>query len=227
MSSILNNYFKVKENIAKECECCSRNISEITLVTVTKKQPLDDIMQAYQAGCRDFGENRLNEALLKIPLAPNDINWHMIGTLQKNKVKKSINKFALIHSVDGFDLAQKISSCSLEVATQTPVLLQVNTSGEITKHGLNEEGWRSHFEDLLCLPGISLQGLMTMAPRTNDEKLIRNCFARLRNFREDLAFRFNLSPLFKHLSMGMSEDYCLAIREGATLLRIGTAIFHP
>ena len=183
--------------------------------------PWEQVQPAYASGCRDFGESRLQDALPKISSAPPDIHWHLIGTLQKNKVRKAIGAFALIHSVDSPELAAKISECGQEAGIITPVLLQVNTSGETTKHGLSEEQWQPHLEMLLKLPFLRLEGLMTMAPFVEETDVIRRCFARLRQMRDRLA----LGHPFRHLSMGMSHDYRIAIEEGATLLRIGTALF--
>lgn len=211
------NYLDIVKEIQDIARQCGRDPSDITLVAVTKGHALNEVMPAYEAGCRDFGENRVPEALTKIPLAPDDILWHFIGTLQKNKVRKVVGKFALIHSVDSVDLAQKISQMSQEMGVTTPVLLQSNTSEEKAKHGLTPDAWRAKIEEVLALPGIAVEGLMTMAPYVQDERILRQCFVRLRRLRDDINLH--------HLSMGMTNDYRIAIEEGATLLRIGTAIF--
>lgn len=211
------NYSHILDEISETAMACGRAPKEITLIAVSKGYPWDVVEPAYASGCRDFGESRLQEALPKIDLAPADIRWHLIGTLQKNKVAKAIGIFSLIHSVDTPELATKISQCSEERGVITPILLQVNTSGETTKHGLSQEQWQPHLEALFQLPSIRIEGLMTMAPFVEDEKAIRNCFALLRKMRDKLNLQ--------HLSMGMSHDYRIAIEEGATLLRIGTAIF--
>lgn len=212
------HYKRIWDDIYETAQACGRDPQEITLVAVSKGYSWANAENAYTSGCRDFGENRLQEALPKIAAAPTDIRWHLIGTLQKNKVAKAIKNFSLIHSVDTFPLAMKISECSRERGVVTPILLQVNTSGEATKHGLSEEQWQPHVEALVHLPAIRIEGLMTIAPFVEDEKSIRSCFARLRQMRDRYGFR--------HLSMGMSHDYRIAIQEGATLLRIGTAIFQ-
>jgi len=191
-------------------------------VVVTKNHPLEDVLDLYEAGCRHFGENRVQEALSKVEGAPSDIQWHFIGTLQKNKVPKVLGSFSLIHSVDSPDLAEAISKRSQEM---TPVLLQVNTSGEATKHGLSPEQWLQTIEQVNCLPNLDIRGLMTMAPFTEDKAIIRSCFACLRKFRDQLESE--LGKELPHLSMGMSHDYQVAIEEGATLLRIGSAVFAP
>lgn len=223
--SVFENYQSIQQDIIATAQHYKRNPKDITLVAVTKGCPLHEMMPAYDAGCRNFGESRLQEALPKIFDAPHDIHWHLIGTLQKNKVRKAveIGRFTLIHSVDTPELAEKISEISLEHNFVTSILLQVNISGETSKHGLNIERWRYVFEALLKMPGIKIEGLMTMAPLIEDEKQIRGCFERLRKFRDELQAK--TGKHLPHLSMGMSHDYRFAIAEGATLLRIGTKIF--
>ena len=174
-------------------------------------------MPLYESGCRNFAESRVDAALEKIQQLPTDINWHLIGTLQKNKVRKIIGKFKLIHSVDSPELAKKISDCSLEAGLKTSILLQANTSGEASKHGLNADEWLKRYQEVEGLQGVKVEGLMTMAPLVEDEKIVRNCFYALKKLGEKLKTY--------HLSMGMSQDYPLAIAEGATLLRIGSALF--
>lgn len=219
-----DSYYKILQHIHEIAKQCGRNPNELTLVAVSKNHPWDKIKGVYDAGCRDFGENKVQEALLKIPEAPENIAWHLIGTLQKNKVRKAVGQFSLIHSVDSLSLAEKISECSEELNLKTTILLQVNTSGEKTKQGLTTEEWRANISTLLDLSNIEIAGLMTIAPETADKSIIRDCFARLRLFKDQLN-NDNPSINLRHLSMGMSNDYPLAIAEGATILRIGTAIF--
>lgn len=185
----------------------------VKIVAVSKGCSLEQILALYEVGCRDFGESRVQEALLKIEKAPKDIRWHFIGKLQKNKVRKVIGKFFLIHSVDSFDLAEKISQVSQEMNVVTSILFEVNTSGEPSKSGFKPEEVR-----LINLSGISLKGLMTMAPLTDNIHIIRKTFSDLRLLRDKLGL--------KELSMGMSSDYWIAIEEGATMLRLGSCIFH-
>ena len=193
-----------------------------TLIAVSKNQPLEAILEAYAVGCRDFGENRVQEALPKIEAAPDDIRWHLIGSLQRKKVPQVIGKFALIHSVDSVALAEKIATCSDKAGLQTSILLQVNTSGEETKQGFSPAELKSSFSDLASLKGLNIQGLMTMAPLSEDENVIRAAFRGLRELRDDLEGKARLPDL----SMGMSQDYLIGIDEGATLVRVGRAIFH-
>lgn len=213
----MNHYAKICRNVAQLARDCGRTPEEIRVIAVSKNQPVEAMQEVYAAGCRDVGENRVQEALAKIPAFPTDLRWHLIGTLQANKVRKVIGRFACIHSVDDVALAERLSVCSGEAGVVTSLLLQVNTSGEPTKQGLSVEDWRVQIDAVLRLPHLSIEGLMTMAPYQAEEGVIRTCFSRLRAFKEELGL--------VHLSMGMSGDYPIAIQEGATLLRIGSAIF--
>lgn len=221
MSAIADNYRRIQEEVKELAQKYNRNPEEILLVAVSKGCSLEQIQEAMRAGCRNFGENRIQEAESKTTAGLSEIDWHFIGHLQKNKVGKTIGKFCLIHSVDGLELAQKLSQHSVEAGCVTKILLQVNTSGEAAKQGMSEQEAPKILETCLSLPGISVEGLMTIAPNVSDEKVLRNCFARLRILKETLI---KYAPL-RHLSMGMSNDYKYAIAEGATLLRIGSAIF--
>ncbi|MEM1283097.1 MAG: YggS family pyridoxal phosphate-dependent enzyme [Chlamydiota bacterium] len=220
-----DSYRKIKSHIAQLAKECERDPEDITLLAVTKTLPMEHILSAYEVGGRHFGENKVQEALEKIQNAPDDIGWHLIGTLQKNKVRKVIGKFSLIHSVDSLELAEKIETCSEEAKEVTKVLLQVNTSGEQSKHGLSIRQWRNRFEEILSLNNISVEGLMTIAPFSDDTKVVRECFRKLRDFREELQELSGNRANIHHLSMGMTNDYPIAIEEGATILRIGSAIF--
>jgi pyridoxal phosphate enzyme (YggS family) len=220
-----SRYALLRSHVDSVAKQCGRNPSEITIVAVSKQQPWERAREAYDAGCRDFGENRVPEALEKQEKAPPDVNWHFIGTLQKNKVKKVVGKFALVHSVDRPELASYISSLSVEAGVATRLLLQANTSGELSKHGLAPEEWMSAFQEIKNLPNVHIEGLMTMAPLTDDETVISETFANLRMLRDEIQQKFDFR--MPHLSMGMSQDYPIAIKEGATLLRIGSAIFNP
>lgn len=217
MNGIADHYHRICEHVAKIAMSCGRETSEITVIAVSKTYSADAVHEVYKAGCRDFGESRVQEALLKMEAGASDLRWHLIGTLQANKVRKVIGKFCLIHAVDSLELARKISSCSQELDIVSQVLLQVNTSGETSKRGLSVTEWEPHLDEAMALPNMEVEGLMTMAPLTDDERVVRECFRRLRQLRDRLQLR--------HLSMGMSHDYPIAIEEGATLLRVGTGIF--
>jgi len=204
-------------HIADIARNCNRDPDEITTIAVSKGSPISSILPLYNDGCRHFGESRMPEALEKMSSTPQDIEWHLIGTLQKNKVRKAVEKFTLIHSVDTLELAQKISSCSSELSKTTAILLQVNTSLEASKHGFTEEDYLHQSEAIMKLPSIKVEGLMTIAPNTTDTALVRKCFKKLRILRNKLGL--------KHLSMGMSQDYTIALEEGSTLLRLGSLLF--
>ncbi len=194
----------------------------VRLIAVTKGKSVEDIQRLYDQGIRDFGESRVQEALEKQKVLPKDIAWHLIGTLQTKKVPKVIGHFALIHSVDSLELATKLSSLSLERGLITNILLQVNTSGEETKHGFRDlEGC---FASLLALPALKICGLMTMAPLTDDIATIRDCFMKASRLKKSLKERYNLED-FNELSMGMSNDFLIAIEAGATMVRVGSRLF--
>lgn len=219
------HYRSIVEKVQEKVLACGRRPEGIEIVAVSKNISPELIGKAYFEGCRDFGESRVQEAMDKIPCLPNDCHWHFIGTLQKNKISKIIGLFDLIHSVDTPELAQKISQFSETRGIVTPILLQVNTSGEQSKHGLSAEAWQQSLESVNRLPSLCIKGLMTMAPLVEDEKVIRACFRKLRHLRDEWKSQMREPERFQELSMGMTHDYLIAIEEGATLLRIGTAIF--
>lgn len=219
------NYEQLKEEVYNLAQIHGRDPHEIKIVVITKNQMWTQIMPVYQAGSRDFGENRLQEALPKMEAAPKDCCWHFVGSLQRNKVKKVLGRFVMIHSVDSIDLAKKISECSTLINEKTPILLQINTSGEVSKHGMSPEACFRNFAELMSLPGLDIQGMMTLAPLVEDEGLIHYTFESLRLLRDRVVDEYRPSKGLPHLSMGMSHDYKMAIAEGATLLRIGTKIW--
>ncbi len=222
---VANSYLKVQQTVANIARRCGRNPKEITIVAVSKTHPWEYISSAYRVGCIDFGESRVQEALPKMAEAPEDVRWHMIGNLQRNKVSKVVGKFNLIHSVENLEVARKIAVSSEEREITTSVLLEVNASGEGSKHGMRPEEWLREFEKILDWEGIEVDGLMTMAPYTEDEAIIRRCFSNLRELRDKMRDIAGEDFPFPTLSMGMSHDYHIAIEEGATVLRIGSAIF--
>lgn len=219
---IASNMQAVQENIVNLALKSGRDPEEITLLVVSKGRSLEEILTSCQLGVCDFGENRLPEALEKMEKVSKNLRWHFIGNLQSKKVSKAIGKFCLLHSVDSFKLAELISLRSVDRGLVTNILLQANVSGETSKRGLSAEGWKSCFEEILSLKGICVKGLMTMAPNTDDREVIREAFSALRNLRKSLnALGGNLLEL----SMGMTNDYDIAIEEGATIVRIGSGIF--
>ena len=218
------HYLDILASIQDKAITCGRSMDEMTLIVVSKQQPLSDLQSIYQKGGRHFGESRMQDALEKIPQMPDDVIWHYIGSLQNKKVGKAIQTLDFIHSVDSLQLAQKISKTAQDVK-KISILLQVNTSGEETKHGLTNNDWEKYLEELNDLPNLSIEGLMTMAPLTNDQTIIRSCFRTLYQLREKWKNSMRDPFSFRHLSMGMSNDYLIAIEEGATMLRIGRALF--
>lgn len=228
---VANSYLKVQQTVANIARRCGRNPKDITIVAVSKTHPWEYISSAYRVGCLDFGESRIQEALPKMEESPKDARWHMIGSLQKNKVNKAVGKFNLIHSIDSIEMARKVATVSEERELTSSILLEVNTSGEPSKHGLSASEWLKNFEQLLDWEGIEVDGLMTMAPYTEDEAIIRRCFSTLRELRDKMREVAGDAFPLPTLSMGMSHDYHIAIEEGATVLRIGSAIFgekfHP
>jgi PLP dependent protein len=221
MSHFKERYSIVQNKIGEAAHSCQRLDSDVKLIVVTKYQPIEAILEAYQAGCRSFGESRVQEAEEKIPCLPEDCDWHLIGSLQKNKVGKALSLFNVIHSVDSLSLAKKISDQNGKIH----ILLEVNVTGEESKHGLSPEEWERTIEKLNELSHLQVIGLMTMAPFTQDEKVIRSCFRKLYELQQKWKGEVRAPDLFTELSMGMSNDYTIAVQEGATMLRIGSALF--
>lgn len=218
----MSNLSAILKAIEFAARQCGRDPKAIELVAVTKRHSWQEIDPLYREGQRAFGESKVTELLPKIEEAPKDCTWHFIGHLQANKVRKVVGQCALIHSVDSEKLAQKISAVSQEMAIRTSILLEVNVSGETAKHGFSVEECKALYATISNLPHLNVEGLMTMAPLTDDEAIIRQTFAGLRELRNELTTKEK--PL-SILSMGMSHDYKLAIEEGSTMLRIGTALF--
>jgi pyridoxal phosphate enzyme (YggS family) len=210
--------------IAQVAGAASRDPQAVRLVAVSKTVDADAIREAYAAGQRAFGENRVQELADKAAVLPADCEWHMIGHLQKNKVRAAVQA-AWIHSVDSLDLLQRIDRIAGEEGRRPNVLLQVNITGEESKSGLSPDGAVGAVELALGCANLTCKGLMTMAEFGADESGLRACFAGLRELRDRLASRFGAA--LPDLSMGMSGDFEAAIAEGATLVRIGTAIFGP
>ena len=215
----------IQKDIAETAQRCRRSSEEITLVAVSKNCTLEEMEAVWGAGCRNFGESRIQEALPKIAQMQHPASWHFVGSLQTNKARKAALSFSLIHSVDTLRLAQILSNRGLEIDRPISILLEICLTQEVGKKGFSLEELFRHWDALLCLPGICIEGLMTIAPLTSDKGLISRCFSELYVLREQLSARKIERHPLKHLSMGMSNDYKLAIAEGATLLRIGKSIF--
>jgi pyridoxal phosphate enzyme (YggS family) len=234
MMSIEQNVTQVMDRIAAAAWRAGRDPVEVTLVAVAKTFPAEAVVEAHRAGVSVFGENRVREAQPKIAavaavLGEGAVSWHMVGHLQRNKAKRAVTSFDLIHSVDSLRLAKELDKrcAALGAEKRIPVLLEVNVSSEATKYGLpadDKAQLAAVVEAILALPHLVLQGLMTMAPIVVDPEEARPYFRLLRRLRDELARQFPTVE-WRHLSMGMTEDFEVAVEEGATLVRIGRAIF--
>lgn len=215
---------EIRNAIAGAAARAGRTAESITLLAVSKTFPVSDIMQAYADGQRIFGENRLQEAMEKMPQMPQDCEWHLIGPLQRNKVRKALEQgFALIQAVDSMKLAATISRIAGELGITARILLEVNIDGEASKHGFTPQQLEEEWEALTKLPGLDIRGLMCIPAPVDDPQDARPAFAALRTLAEKLRKRGPL-PL-PELSMGMSHDFEVAVEEGATIVRVGSAIF--
>lgn len=220
---IADNLTRLKDRIAKKCENVGRNPNEIRLIAVSKYFGTDAILEANRLGVNDFGENRAQELILKFEKIGDKVIWHFIGTLQKNKVKYVVKAAEYIHSVDSIELLEEINKRASLLSKVQKILLEVKTSSEESKSGLtNEEEIFKIAEQAKNYSNITLIGLMTIAPLTEDENLIRKSFRDLRLLKEKMN---NAGINITELSMGMTSDYEIAIEEGSTMLRIGSAIF--
>lgn len=235
MVKISERLKQVSQSIGEACSRAGRAPSDIRMVVVTKSAAIDSILEVMKLGALDLGENRVQqfkkvsglvaEHIAQDESLPKNINWHMIGHLQRNKVRSVLSAIHLIHSVDTLRLAEEISSAAKKQNISPSILLQVNTSNEPQKYGV-PIGAATHLaEQIMTLPNLKLCGLMTMAPLTKDKDAIRSCFTRANELFVEMKGERIVGPEFKELSMGMSSDYEIAIEEGATILRIGSAIF--
>lgn len=229
MDDIKVNVERVQAQIADACARVNRNPDEVTLVAVSKTRPSDDVLAAVEAGLQHFGENRVEEASDKIPAIHAPVTWHMIGHIQSRKARHIPDLFQVVHSVDSVKLAEKLSQQAVDHGGLN-VLLQMNVSGEEGKSGFAAHHWRQardglwqQFREVLALPGLRVQGLMTMAPIVARIEDVRPVFAELAALRAALAEDFDL--ILPELSMGMTDDFPVAVEEGATMVRIGRAIF--
>jgi len=222
MPGIRENLLRVTERIEKAAQNAGRNFKDIRLVAVSKTVETDRIKEAIEAGVSILGENYVQEAQKKIEEIGKSVSWHFIGHLQSNKTKVAVRLFDAIHSVDSVALAEELNRRAQQVNRKIPVMIEVNLSGETTKFGTEEEKVTSLAQGVLKLDHLSLEGLMTMPPYFDDPEMSRPYFIQLRELKERLVK--GGIPL-KDLSMGMSNDFEIAIQEGATYVRVGTAIF--
>ncbi len=222
---IEENIRQVERKIAAACERSGRNKDEVTLIAVSKTKPVPMLKEAYEAGARDFGENKVQELVDKIPQLPEDVRWHMIGHLQRNKVKYIVDKVYLIHSVDSYRLAEEISKEAAKKQVTVNILVEVNVALEESKFGTCCEEAAALVEEIAKLPGISVKGLMTIAPYVEKAEENRKYFSKLKQLSVDIM-RKNIDNVSMNiLSMGMTGDYEVAVEEGATYVRVGTGIF--
>lgn len=222
---VKENLAKIEQRVADACKRANRDRNEVTLISVSKTKPVEMLQEAYDAGSRDFGENKVQEMMAKQDQLPDDIRWHMIGHLQRNKVKYLIGKVELIHSVDSLRLAQEISRLSVKNDVTTDILIEVNIAGEETKFGTNRAEAIELVKAAAKLPNIRIRGLMTIAPYTDDPENNRKYFKAVRELSVDIAEQNIDNVNMDCLSMGMTGDFEVAIEEGATLVRVGTGIF--
>lgn len=222
---LAENLALVQENMKKACQKAGREVSEVTLIAVSKTKPVSMLETVYQEGIRDFGENKVQELTEKYEVLPKDIRWHMIGHLQRNKVKYIVDKACLIHSVDSLRLAEEISSQALKKQVDVNILVEINIALEESKFGISREAAVSLVEMIAALPGIHIRGLMTIAPYVEDPEENRIYFRKMKELSVDIAEKNIDNVSMDILSMGMTGDYMVAIEEGATMIRVGTGIF--
>jgi hypothetical protein len=220
---IPNQIRDVQKRIQDAAARVGRNPSDVLLLAVTKTISTENIKKAYDAGLREFGENRVQEALEKIPTFPSDVRWHLIGQLQTNKINKTLGRFVLIQSIESLELARAVSS--RQGADVQDVLLEVNTSGETSKSGVDPAQAVLVAGSFFEMKQLRLRGLMTVGPLTEDRQKQRDAFKKLKELFDQIRSQKSMDDPFSILSMGMSGDFEMAIEEGSTLVRVGSAIF--
>ncbi|MFL6531151.1 MAG: YggS family pyridoxal phosphate-dependent enzyme [Chthoniobacterales bacterium] len=223
MDDVAANLERVRAEIAAAAAKSGRSPDDVQLIAVSKKQDAEKVRAAFDAGQAIFGESRVQEARAKIPLLPSAVRWQFIGHLQKNKIRHALPLFELFHSIDSLDLAQQVERIAEEEGVRPRVLLEVNVAGEGSKIGFAPEKLREQMESLLGLVRLNIEGLMCIPPLAPEAENSRRYFVMLREFRDELEREFDVK--LPQLSIGMSNDYAVAIEEGATFVRVGTAIF--
>ncbi len=222
---VRENLQKVRENIESACRRSGRDPKEVTLIAVSKTKPVPLLLEAYEEGERDFGENKVQEILAKKPEMPEDIRWYMIGHLQRNKVHQVVDQAVLIHSVDSLRLAQQIEQESAKKGIETDILLEVNVAREESKYGFLLEEVEDAVMTIKDFPHVHIRGLMTIAPFVENPEENRPVFKKLFELAVDIGKKNIDNVTMSALSMGMTGDYEVAIEEGATIVRVGTGIF--
>lgn len=225
MADIKENLANVRKNIEESCKKVGRDVSEVTLITVSKTKPLSDLRIAYEEGSRDFGENKVQELVSKIDEMPSDVKWHLIGHLQRNKVKYIAGKVAMIHSVDSYRLAEEINVQAKKNSCVIPILIEINIAGEDTKFGIKPEEAEELIREISELENVKVSGLMTIAPNVANPEENRAYFKAMKDLFVDISTKNIDNVEMKVLSMGMTNDYTVAVEEGATMIRVGTGIF--
>jgi pyridoxal phosphate enzyme (YggS family) len=223
MVSIAENLEHVREQITQAAAKAGRAVNEIELVAITKTHPAEQVREAVEAGHTVFGESRVQESRAKIPELPSNLRWHFVGHLQKNKIRHALPLFELFHGVDSLALAQEMNRIAVEDGERPRLLLEVNVAGEGSKFGFKAETLRAEIGSLFALSRLSIEGLMCIPPLAEEAEGSRKFFVRLRELRNSLEKEFAVK--LPQLSMGMTQDYWIAVEEGATLVRVGTAIF--
>ncbi len=219
------NLIQIEENIVRACQKAGRDRNEVTLIAVSKTKPVEMLQEVYDAGIREFGENKVQELCDKIEVLPKDIRWHMIGHLQTNKVKYIIGKTTLIHSVDSLHLAEEIEKQAAKKNICADILVEVNIANEASKFGTTKEEAIGLVKDIAKLPHLKIQGLMTIAPMVEHAEENRLYFRQIKELSVDIESQNIDNISMNVLSMGMTGDYMVAIEEGATMVRVGTGIF--
>ncbi|HXM32890.1 MAG TPA: YggS family pyridoxal phosphate-dependent enzyme [Chthoniobacterales bacterium] len=223
VEQIAENLERVRAQIADAAKKSGRSLDDIELVAISKTHEAEKVRAAFDAGQQLFGESRVQEARAKIPLLPSALRWHFVGRLQKNKIRHALPLFELFHSVDSLALAREMNRIADEEGRHPRVLLEVNVAGEGSKIGFAPDALRAEMEALLELPRLTIEGLMTIPPFAAEAEASRRYFVALRELRDQFAEQLQIA--LPQLSMGMSGDFAIAIEEGATLVRVGTAIF--
>ena len=222
---IKENVAEVEARIQAACERAGRRREEVTRIAVSKTKPVRDIYEVMETGIKDFGENKVQEMCDKMEMIQQPLNWHMIGHLQRNKVKYIVDKATLIHSVDSLRLAQQISQEAQKKSVESNILIEVNVAEEESKFGLSTAEVIQMVEEISKLPSVHIKGLMTVAPFTDNPEENRPYFRNLKQLAVDIAEKNIDNVIMSVLSMGMTGDYEVAIEEGATMVRVGTGIF--
>lgn len=220
---VAENLERVRQQISEAAAKAGRAANEVELVAISKTHPAERIREAVESGHKLFGESRVQEARAKIPELPSNLRWHFVGHVQKNKIRHALPLFELFHGIDSLALAQEINRIAEEEGRHPRVLLEINVAGEGSKFGFKPDVMHVEMEPLLALPRLSIEGLMCIPPLADSAQDSRKFFVQLRKLRDSLENEFNLR--LPHLSMGMTNDFPFAVEEGATLVRVGTAIF--